>query len=416
MSNSLAIAAATATLRNRLLSAVPLRDPTLADLEVTTQPPDLARKGVTKAQLNLFLYQTVVNAAWRNMPPPRQARPGEAAAPPLALNLHYLVTAFGRGESDNDSVSHRVLGGAMGVLHDHAVLDPDDITAALSGNDLATQVERLRVTALPLSLEEMSKLWSAFQSPYRLSAAYEVTVVLIDSRHPVRANPPVLRRGPADRGPATVGSAGPVLREARPPLCQPAVRLGERLEILGDALPASAAVLRFDGPVLPAPVTLAPAPGGTAAELSVLLPDIAADPDAHTRWRPGFHTVELVAAPPGLPVTVSNRLAVALAPRITVAPLAAVPGAFTLTVTCAPRLGGGQRALLVFGDRLVEPATVATPADKSQPTTLTFDLTDVPAGTHLVRLRVDGVDSIPVVQVGDPPLPAFDPAQRVEVS
>lgn len=416
MSNSLAIAAATATLRNLLLTAVPLRDPSLADLEVTTQPPDQARKGVSKAQLNLFLYQTAVNAAWRGMAPPRQARPGESAAPPLALNLHYLVTAFGRGESDNDAVSHRVLGGAMGVLHDHAVLDPDEIAAALAGNDLATQGERLRVTALPLSLEEMSKLWSAFQTPYRLSAAYEVTVVLIDSRVPVRANPPVLRRGEADRGPATVGAAGAVLREALPPLRQPAVRLGERLEILGDALPLSDAALRFDGPALPAPVTLAPAAGGTAERLSVAIPDIAADPDALQRWRPGFHTVELLVTAPGVPAIVSNRLAVALAPRITAAPLTAAPGAFTLTVTCAPRLGEGQRALLVFGNRLVEPATVLTPADTGKPTTLTFALKDVPAGTHLVRLRVDGVDSIPVVQVGDPPLPAFDPAQRVVVS
>jgi len=85
-------------------------DGDLADLEVTTQPPDLARKGVTKAQLNLFLYQTVVNAAWRNQDMPRQVRPGENAGPPLALNLHYMITAYGRGDGDNDAVSHRVLG------------------------------------------------------------------------------------------------------------------------------------------------------------------------------------------------------------------------------------------------------------------------------------------------------------------
>ena len=41
---------------------------------------------------------------------PRQLRPGESGTPPLALNLHYLLTAYGRGESDNDAVSHRVHG------------------------------------------------------------------------------------------------------------------------------------------------------------------------------------------------------------------------------------------------------------------------------------------------------------------
>ena len=122
MSNTLAIAATTSTLRNLLLTQIPQLDGDLSDLEVTIQPPDLARKGVTKAQLNLFLYQTVVNGAWRNLDMPRQVRPGETGSPPLALNLHYLVTAYGRGETDTDGTTHRVLGGAMSVLHDHPLL------------------------------------------------------------------------------------------------------------------------------------------------------------------------------------------------------------------------------------------------------------------------------------------------------
>ena len=75
MSSTLAIAAATATLRNLLLTEVTLLDASLADLEVTTQPLDLARKGVSNAQLNLFLYQTVLNGAWRNQPMPGRVRP-----------------------------------------------------------------------------------------------------------------------------------------------------------------------------------------------------------------------------------------------------------------------------------------------------------------------------------------------------
>ena len=67
MSNVLAIAATTRTLRNLLLAQVPALDAELSDLEVTLQPPDVARKGISKAQLNLFLYQVVANAAWRNL-------------------------------------------------------------------------------------------------------------------------------------------------------------------------------------------------------------------------------------------------------------------------------------------------------------------------------------------------------------
>ena len=63
MSNTLAIAAATCTLRNLLLAQMPVLDSNLSDLEVTLQPLDIARKGISKAQLNLYLYQVIYNAA-----------------------------------------------------------------------------------------------------------------------------------------------------------------------------------------------------------------------------------------------------------------------------------------------------------------------------------------------------------------
>src|SRR6185437_12405922 len=109
MSNVLAIAATTRTLRNLLLARIPALDAELSDLEVTLQPPDIARKGISKSQLNLFLFQVVTNAAWSNLDMPGRVRPGETAPPALALNLHYLITAWGRGDSDSDALSHRVL-------------------------------------------------------------------------------------------------------------------------------------------------------------------------------------------------------------------------------------------------------------------------------------------------------------------
>ena len=135
MSNSLAIAATTLTLRALLEKEIPLRDAGLPGLKVTTLPPDLARKNAADvgAQLNVFLYQTIANAAWRNQAAPTQTRPGEVGRPPLALNLHYLLTAYG-DDTDDESISHRVLGGAMGVLHDHALLGRDEIRGALAEN------------------------------------------------------------------------------------------------------------------------------------------------------------------------------------------------------------------------------------------------------------------------------------------
>jgi hypothetical protein len=68
-----------------------------------------------------------------------------------------------------------------------------------------------------------------------------------------------------------------------------------------------------------------------------------------------------------------------------------------------------QRILLLFGDRAVQPSSIA-------PTTLKFDIPAVTAGTYVVRLRVDGADSIPVILTGTPAVPAFDPAQQVVVT
>lgn len=416
MSNALAIAATTATLRNLLLAQIPVLDGDLSDLEVTTQPPDVARKGVTKAQLNLFLYQTVMNGAWRNLDMPLQVRSGESGAPPLALNLHYLATAYGRGESDNDTVSHRVLGGAMSVLHDHPLLGRGEIGVALPGNDLGDQFERLRITPLAMGVEELSKLWTAFQTQYRVSAAYQVTVVLIDSRIPARSALPVLTRGSDDRGVKTLAGSAPVLSEIRLPRFQHAARLGEDITIVGRQLASADATLRFTSSRLTQPIELAPQPDAGGTELMVHLPDKTEDANALSRWAPGFYAAALVVKQNGLPPIASNELAFALAPRIGVTPNTAAPGTVNLTLTCEPRIVTGQRVLLLFGDRQADAASITTPVDTTQPTTLNFTLSDVASGSYVVRLRVDGVDSIPVIQSGTPAMPAFDPAQKVTVS
>ena len=416
MSNALAIAAATSTIRNLFVNEIPKRDTDLGDLEVTTQPLDLARKNVTKAQLNLFLYQTVINAGWRNLDVPTDVRQGERGVPPLPLNLRYLITAYGRNDTDNDAVSHRVLGGAMSVLHDHPLLGRAEIQTSLAGNDLGNQFERLRITPVTMTLEEMSKLWTTFQTQYRISAAYEVTVVLIDSRRAATAALPVLRQGDPNRGPVAFAGTAPTLTEIRPPRSQSAARLGEDIVLVGTQLTTADTVVRFTHSRIAQPIELTPQPGTRPEELAVHIPNDIEDTAAFSRWVPGLYSAGLVVRRSGTPAIVSNEVPFVLAPRITVAPATAAAGAFTLTITCAPRLAAGQRVMLLFGDRLAAPATLTTPADTSQPTTLTFDLEDVVAGSHIVRLRVDGVDSLPVIAAGTPPQPSFDPAQTVTVS
>lgn len=97
----------------------------------------------------------------------------------------------------------------MQLMHDFPVITRDTIEAALTpspGVDrppalraladcgLADQVEQLRVTPHSMNSEEMSTLWMAFQSHYRPTAAYQVSVVLIQAARLTSPSPPATLR------------------------------------------------------------------------------------------------------------------------------------------------------------------------------------------------------------------------------
>jgi Pvc16 N-terminal domain len=399
MSNSLAIAAVTATLRDLLFGHA---NNDLAGTAVSTRPPDKARNGVIGNQLNLFLYRTSLDAAWRNQDMPG-VRPGESSAPPLPLVLHYLVTAY--GDNDDDTLAHRLLGRAMSVLHDHPLLGPGHIQAALASNDLYTQVERVRVTPEPLSVDEMSKLWTAFQTQYRISAAYQVCVVLLDSAVPARTPLPVLTRNIVVQAGVVLPLPGFHLEAVVVPGGRPSALLGDELTLSGRNL-ADTNLVRLSHPRLEAPLGVPPTAAGDV-EVKVLLPN---QPD---QVPAGTWTVAAVHSEPSGPDRVSNELPLAVAPRVT-AGLPAVlardaGGAVTVDLQCSPRVLAEQRVSLLLGDREVPaaPHPAATAA-------LSFPVPSAQAGEYLVRLRVDGVDSLFVDWSATPPV--FDTSQKVTIT
>jgi hypothetical protein len=445
MSNALAIAAVTATLRQILQQGV-AQDPSdrdLNDATVTILPPDKARGNNTANQLNLFLYQIQRNAAWVNSDMPRQVRSGETGFPPLPLNLWYLLTAFGRNDDADNSAQpfgHHVLGKAMSILHDHPVLSAAEIVAAtqtiLPTSDLDKQIERIRITFQPLSVEEIYRLWTGFGTPCRLSAAYEVAVTLIESTQPTRTPLPVLTRGPQDKGIGSVASPPPLLSEALPPTLLAAAgqgddtildgqrftrlaatRLGDDVTLNGQQLNNDSFVVRFSSSRLSVPNDVAPKTDGKATRIMAHLPGLTEDPDAFVKWVPGYYTVSLVINRPNLPAWTTNEVPLALAPVITVSPNSASAGDITLNISCTPRLREEQRVFLLFGDGSpIKIQSLVNPVDTSQPTRLTFLIPAAIPGNYVVRLRVDGVDSLPVVIKGAPPTMAFDPNQQVTVT
>jgi len=408
MSNSLAIAAVTATLRKLLEDSVNDINGAVA----STQPPD---KVTTTNLVNLFLYQTAINAAWSNRDMPRQVKPGETGHPPLALNLYYLLTAYGDGDDLQTVDGHRLLGQAMRALHDHPVLNSAEIKAAFPDGDLDEQIEHVRITPHPITTDEMSKLWTTFQARYRISSAYEVSVVLIESARSSHTPLPVLKRGQDDQGvdaqanltppfPTLTGAIFPTER-------QPSAELGDTLILRGHHLDGDSLTARFINHRLASPRDVVLARSVTTTEttdVSVTLPN---DP---ANWVPGYYAVALVINRPSAPVnkiSTTNELSFSIAPRlsaIVAVPVAGQPGNFTLTLTCSPEVLPEQRVTLLFGGSEIpaEPHTLQTAS-------LAFQLKEVAAGDYFVRLRVDGVDSL-LVNYGATP-PGFDPNQKVTI-
>src|SRR2546428_132685 len=286
VSNAAAIAAVTSTLYNLLDKGI-RSDTTIGTCTVTTDPPDSARGARTDNQINLFLYQLAFSAAWRNIDMPRQVHPGETGQPPLGLNLYYLLTAY--GAQTELYMGHRILGQAMSILHDHPLLGSKEIQDNAIFSDLYLQVERVRITPQPLSIEDITKLWTSFQTNYRLSAAYEVSVVLIESQRPARTPLPVLSRGAQDEGAlaqADLVPPFPAIDALVPPNGQPAARLGDAVTIRGHHLDGTAVVVRLEHPRLLAPIDVPPVAGGAESTVSLQPPPPHPPPAG---WAPGDH-------------------------------------------------------------------------------------------------------------------------------
>src|SRR2546421_9755145 len=117
MSNSLAVATVTAAMRLLLESA----SGGFPGLSVSTKHPDRARVGEAGNQINLFLYHLGPDAAWRNAELPKDRTGAKGFFPPVALTLEYLITAY--APDDDDIQAQKLLGEAMSILHDSAVID-----------------------------------------------------------------------------------------------------------------------------------------------------------------------------------------------------------------------------------------------------------------------------------------------------
>jgi hypothetical protein len=429
MSNALAIATVTSALAQIVRKAA---QGAVGGAEVVTGPPAGNGAGDALRKVQLYLYQVTPNPALRNVDLPTRSADGKLTQrPQAALDLHYLLSFYG---NETDLEPQRMLGAVVRDLHAQPVLSRQEIEDAiasnqlLSGSNLAESVELVKFTAIPLTLEELSKLWSVFfQVHHALSIAYQGSVVLIEGEETPQPVLPVLKRGEDDRGVESLLGPFPALEsihiglpddaDRRPRLpSYPNAELGMLLTLEGNNMGGDTVIVRFNHPRLATAKEITiPSEDRTEKEIRVTLPSDAA---AKTEWAAGIYTLAVIIKRQGIERDrTTNYLSVPLAPRITKMlppnPIARDGnGNVTLAITCSPNVLPEQRALLLLGDREVMAEDHPEKTDK-----LTFVVKNAPAVKDLsVYLRVDGVNSMPIIRTGLPPRFEFDPSQKVTIT
>ncbi len=420
MSNFLGIATVTEAFR-QVLNEATITSGVAGASATAVRPTSGANNGQPgsppKDGVNLFLYQVTPNGAFRNADTPNRRSDGSLIQPTRsAYDLHYLLTFYG---SEMDLVPQRVLGSVLGVLHSLPLLTHKRVESAkmslllpfLAASNLEIELETIKLNIIPLNLEELSKLWSVFfQTTYNLSVAFQASVLFIDGTDISAPALPVYRRNfymrPIDQ---------PVIDQvlSQKTLADPAesnspIVAGDILVLAGRQLRGDIVSARIAGiEVVPDEVS------DTQVRVSLKSPPFPVD-----SLRAGVQGAQLIyRLNMGTPETQhqgfeSNAAAFVLRPQVT-------PGAVlitksftvdlvkyknaTLTLNLDPKVGSGQRLVLLLNEYNPPPNRAARayrfeikmPALPPDPVgQLDALVTSVAEGSYLVRVQVDGAESL----------------------
>jgi hypothetical protein len=143
---------------------------------------ELAGESDPTQALTFFLHRVTINEHLRN----RSRTVHSSEQPPLALDLHYLLTVW----ADNALAEHTIIAWAMRELHLRPVLD----SAALSPEADWARTDYVQIIPAELSNEDIMRIWDAITPSYRLSVSYIARVVRIDPETEVAGRPVVAER------------------------------------------------------------------------------------------------------------------------------------------------------------------------------------------------------------------------------
>ncbi|NCD71683.1 DUF4255 domain-containing protein [Mucilaginibacter agri] len=419
MSTALRIASVTYVLKDLLNNGLINHDVTGAvgeTITVTAWPPDKIKAEDEITQLNLFMYQATFNSGWQNVAQPSLNSKGDRITnPKLALDLHYLLTAYGTTELHTEIL----LGYGMQLMHENPVLGRDAIRTSLapptavpgtgltsalkllSTSGLADQAEMIKISPEILSIEDISKLWAAFGTRYRPTAAYKATVVLIESSKSTKSALPVKGRN-IYVSPFKIPVIEQVLSQAainQPIVENQKILPGYILVLNGSNFSSEIVDVKIDGESLPVSSNLVVA----ETQITFKLPN---------GLNAGVHEMQivhpaLIGSPPAAHAGVSSAAEVfSLSPVITNTQVIGVTGAgdaprsATVKFKINPPVSNGQSLILLMNQSdgtghsysfpLIKPDLLSPPEFIEN---IAIDISGVKSGNYLLRVMVDGAES-----------------------
>lgn len=387
MSNSYAISAVTATLSYLLRSE---------GKTIITRPPDSIATGTPR--LNIFLYHVAQNLGYKNMDIPARGPDGDLVKKQqVGLDLYYLLTAY--GNNDDELSAQRILAETMMTLHEKPILTRELIDAAISDHDikgqmsdinqadLSKQIELVKMTLHPLSIDDMTKIWSSLfkTAYYRISVAYKATVVLLDGMQEARTAMPVREYNIYSMIPKQ-----PEITYITPPLIEWSSS-SMTMTINGKSLKADKVMIDFgEG------LELKDMPSPTSSSDEKLIIDIPITFAAGIRQVKVIHPLSM-----GTPNTLhrgsqSNIALFAVTPKISSALPTSLASGGKLTIKVEPKIQEQQEVRVIFGTHRPLVAESISPINNTNASTVNVRIpADLKKGTCAIRIRVDGAESLP---------------------
>lgn len=131
-------------------------------------------------RLSLFLFQVHENAHMKNQEM-QIVDPTRLKYPPLNLDLYYMLTSYPssgiQDKTERTKEEHSILGRAMQVIYDNSILNGSVLRGSLAENN-----EELHISLFPLSMDDMTKIWTTFQEKtFKPSICYIVSPAKIES-------------------------------------------------------------------------------------------------------------------------------------------------------------------------------------------------------------------------------------------